>query len=198
MSLNIQDNGPEPDEDKREQEKAEAEQKKIETDFERLKNEVDHNKLTEEQIQILKAYLLDIEVIGIYNDDNTPLDKFDSDCHNVEGGIIKQHHRLSEDEIIFMINVSEHVKRPIDMLMFLGEYFKEVIYQTDRIHTNITKNTANSNREQHIFYLYHDIMNSLGTACKQYIEAPRQQLRISIALSRNPSFENKTQADLLA
>ena len=36
------------DDDKREQERAEAEQKKIETDFERLKNEVNHNKLTEE------------------------------------------------------------------------------------------------------------------------------------------------------
>ena len=33
-------------------------------------------------------------------------------------------------------------------------------------------------------------MNSLALACKKYIEAPRQQLRISIALARNPEFEN--------
>jgi hypothetical protein len=36
-----------------------------------------------------------------------------------------------------MINTSEQVKRPIDMLMFLGEYFKEVIDQTKKIHSNI-------------------------------------------------------------
>lgn len=29
-----------------------------------------------------------------------------------------------EEELIFLINLSEHVKRPKDMLMFLGEYFK--------------------------------------------------------------------------
>ena len=81
----------------------------------------------------MKAYLCDIEVIGFYDDQSTPLDYFDSECHSEEGGII-QTHRLSEDELIFMINVSEHVKRPVDMLMFLGEYFKEVIFQSERIH----------------------------------------------------------------
>jgi len=40
-------------------------------------------------------------------------------------------------------------------------------------------------------------MNSLGIACKQYIEAPRQQLRISIALARNPEFENDEQQNAL-
>lgn len=40
-------------------------------------------------------------------------------------------------------------------------------------------------------------MNSLGIACKKYIEAPRQQLRISIALARNPEFENQEQQNLL-
>ena len=34
---------------------------------------------------------------------------------------------LKEDDIILMINVAEHVKRPTDMLMFLGEYFKVVV-----------------------------------------------------------------------
>ena len=28
---------------------------------------------------------------------------------------------------MFMINSAEHINRPTDMLMFIGEYFKEVI-----------------------------------------------------------------------
>jgi len=44
---------------------------------------------------------------------------------------------------------------------------------------------------QEYYYITPEIMNSLGLACKKYIEAPRQQLRISIALARNPEFENK-------
>jgi hypothetical protein len=31
---------------------------------------------------------------------------------------------------MYMINVSEQVQRPKDMLMFLGEYFKAVIDRT--------------------------------------------------------------------
>ena len=79
------------------------------------------------------------------------------------------------------------------MLMFLGEYFKEVIYLTDSVENNIEKNAPNTRKEQDEYYITKDIINSLGTACKSYIEAPRQQLRISIALARNPSFENNIQ-----
>jgi len=32
-------------------------------------------------------------------------------------------------------------------------------------------------------------MNHLGTACKKIIEGPRQELRLSIALSRNVEFQ---------
>ena len=76
------------------------------------------------------------------------------------------------------------------MLMFIGEYFKEVIYQTDSINTNIEKAATNTNKEQSRFYLTHELMNSLGTACKGYVENILSQLRISIALVRNPAFEN--------
>ena len=89
-----------------------------------------------------------------------------------------------------MVNVSEQVKRPEDMLMFLGEYFKETIETTQSIAENIkdSDKKANAPKAQSNFYITYDIMNSLGTACKMFIEHPRQELRISIALARNPYF----------
>ena len=136
----------------------------------------------------LKTELVNIQVMGQYTEDNTPFDIFDSECHNLKGGIAHAGERLEdEDDIVFMINLAEHVQRPQDMLMFLGEYFKENIFHTERVSTNIKENKSGS-KEQTKFYFSPDILNSLGSACKMYIEAPRQQLRISIALSRSPAF----------
>ena len=92
---------------------------------------------------------------------------------------------------MFLVNTAEHINRPCDMLMFLGEYFKEVIVQTEKIANNIRKKSSTLSHQQEYYYITSEIMNSLGLACKKYIEAPRQQLRISIALARNPEFENK-------
>ena len=58
------------------------------------------------------------------------------------------------------------------MLMFLGEYFKVVIMKTEYI-LNSNKDMKNGPKHQEDFFLTHDIMNSLGTACKMYIERPR-------------------------
>ena len=87
-----------------------------------------------------------------------------------------------------MINVSEHVKRPEDMLMFLGEYFKVVILRTENVAENIKSDTGLQTQVD--FFLTYEILNQLGTACKMFIENPRQELRISIALSRSPSFKD--------
>ena len=76
-----------------------------------------------------------------------------------------------EDDIILMINVSEHVQRPEDMLMFLGEYFKVVILRTETIAENI-KN-ENGLQQQMDFFLTYEIINYLGTACKMFVENPR-------------------------
>ena len=95
-----------------------------------------------------------------------------------------------------MVNVSEQVKRPQDMLMFLGEYFKEVIYRTQKISDAIKEGDSkkgNSVKQQSDFYITYEIMNSLGTACKMFLENPRQELRISIALARNPYFQGEEQ-----
>eukprot|EP00356_Strombidium_inclinatum_P015164 CAMPEP_0170482330 /NCGR_PEP_ID=MMETSP0208-20121228/2393_1 /TAXON_ID=197538 /ORGANISM="Strombidium inclinatum, Strain S3" /LENGTH=402 /DNA_ID=CAMNT_0010755157 /DNA_START=112 /DNA_END=1317 /DNA_ORIENTATION=- len=128
-----------------------------------------------------------------YNDSETPLDIFDSECHDCPGGIIKSRDRLTEDDIIFMINVSEQCKRPGDMLMFLGEYFKEIIFRTEKINDAIQKDKQNVVKQQSDFYVTMDVLNYLGTASKMFIENPRQELRISIALARNPTFSDEGQ-----
>lgn len=43
-------------------------------------------------------------------------------------------------------------------------------------------------RELEKYFITFEILNQLGTACKKFIEKPRQELRISIALSRKPVF----------
>ena len=43
---------------------------------------------------------------------------------------------------------------------------------------------------QQDFLMNKDVMNSLAIACKKYIENSRQELRISIALARNPNFQD--------
>ena len=42
--------------------------------------------LTWEELDQIEKYILDIPCIGIYNDDNTPLDNFDSKCHDCKDG----------------------------------------------------------------------------------------------------------------
>lgn len=120
---------------------------------------------------------------------------FDTSCHKVGSGIATQDSKDmidEEEELIFMINLSEHVKRPKDMLMFLGEYFKKTVYETKYISkNNLEGESANkAKKKQDSFFITADIMNYLGTACKMYIEDLRQELRISIALWRNPTFHD--------
>ncbi len=108
---------------------------------------------------------------------DTPLDWFDEDCHTVEGGIgTKENKELidEEDELMFLINLSEHVKRPKDSLMFIGEYFKQAIRVNNIVYENI-KSEGGGNRIKHQdkFYITADIMNSLATAAKMYIENMR-------------------------
>jgi len=62
---------------------------------------------------------------------------------------------------MFMINTAEHINRPTDMLMLIGEYFKEVIIQTEKINNNIQKKKVNQTQKQDIFYITPEIMNSL-------------------------------------
>lgn len=94
--------------------------------------------------------------------------------------------------MIFLINLSEHVKRPEDMLMFLGEYFKQSVSETLYVNSNNSGNDASNRgkKKQDKFFVTTDIINYLGTASKMYIEDLRQELRVSIALFRNPTFHD--------
>lgn len=83
------------------------------------------------------------------------------------------------------------------MLMFLGEYFKALIHMTGKINDNLKDKKANGRQALDQFYLTNDILNQLGTACKLYIEKLRQELRISIALIRNPSFQQEETVESL-
>ena len=144
--------------------------------------------------QWLRDLIPNIQLIGQYGSENTPLDMFDSECHTKGTGIATQASREQideEDEIIFLINVAEHVKRPKDMFMFLGEYFKFNIIETTTIHNNnLNEAGRGGKRKQDNFFITSDILNYLGTASKLYIEQLRQELRISIALFRNPTFHD--------
>ena len=85
--------------------------------------------------------------------------------------------------------------------MFLGEYFKNHISLTRQIALNIDKKKdEGEEKEDEVdeglssitvleeFYLSHEVMNSLGIASKMLVDNLRQELRISIALSRSPKF----------
>lgn len=106
---------------------------------------------------------------------------------------------LTDEQILFMVNTAEQVGRPKDMLMFLGEYFKCLIDQTTKIEAIIQQNQQGyANKVQQDFFITHDVLNSLGSACKMYIDPPRQELRIAIALARNPLFKEDQEKTLHA
>lgn len=97
----------------------------------------DFIELTWEELDLVEKYILDIPCIGIYNDENTPLDNFDSKCHDCKDGYKSAAANMSDHEFMFLINTAEHINRPVDMLMLLGEYFKIVIIETNKVNDNI-------------------------------------------------------------
>ena len=44
---------------------------------------------------------------------------------------------MEDEQLLFLIHLSEKTKRPEDMLMFLGEYFKYNIKDCDEIFDNL-------------------------------------------------------------
>ena len=122
----------------------------------------------------MKHYLTNVQTVWKYGEKDTPLDLFDSDHH--ENFISKSigNKELSEEDLTFMISVSEHVDRPDDMLMFLGEYFKQHIIKTDKIYKGLTNTDSYKGpKELDSYFITAEILNSLATACKKFIEKPR-------------------------
>lgn len=141
----------------------------------------------------LKEVIPAISMIGNYSgytedrmmDSDTPFDQFDSLCHQVGQGIatpINKYLCDDEEELMLLIATSKHVGKPRDMLMFLGEYFKKSVEETLKAHKN--------EEDQGRFYISKDIISYLGAACQMYIDKLRQELRISIALYRQPTFND--------
>ena len=136
------------------------------------------------------AELPNIAIIQSYGEDNTPFDDFDNECHE-KSGVADAKLDMSDEAIMFMVNTAEQVQRPEDMLMFLGEYFKMLIKRTNDISKNISNERGEVGKNhQTDYFLTYEVLSSLGTACKMYIDPPRQELRIAIALARNPLFED--------
>lgn len=153
--------------------------------------------------------MTELQEIGEYREDDTPFDWYDSPCH-LRNDKEKEWFNKPTPEIfledpdrfMFFVNLSEQAKRPKDMFMFLGEYFKNHISLTRQIAQNIDKKKEDAGEEKEEvdeglssittldqFYLTHEVMNSLGIASKMLVDNLRQELRISIALSRSPKFQ---------
>ena len=45
--------------------------------------------------------------MGDYGNDTTPLDHYDSECHDGDNGINKKLKSMNDEDLIFMINLSE-------------------------------------------------------------------------------------------
>lgn len=65
---------------------------------------------------------------------------------------------MSEDDILFLINVSEHVGNEQDVLMFLGEFFKKHLEETETVYNNAAK-AGSSKKEVAEFFITSSIMN---------------------------------------
>ena len=86
-----------------------------------------HHMDKDQKYELLKKFLCNIQTIGSYDSNSTPFELFDQPCHDEFLGKKTGNGWESEEDLIFMINCAEHVNKPDDMLMFLGEYFKEHI-----------------------------------------------------------------------
>lgn len=113
-----------------------------------------------------------------------------SECHK-KGGLvehIKYFENLEverdslEETLMFLINVANYSHRHEDVLMLIGDYFKQMLKEVKEVRKK------NNKKVQTEYFMNDEILRWLGTACKNYIENSRQELRISIALSRNPKF----------
>lgn len=81
----------------------------------------------------LHETLPNLFTVGEYSDVDTPFELFDSEFHARE---IKDEEtgkkvpiKYTDSHLIFLIKTAEFCKRPIDMLMYLGEYFKGMIQE---------------------------------------------------------------------
>ena len=85
-----------------------------------------------------------------------------------EGKINEKINQIDEDTLMFCITLAEYADRPADMLMFLGEYFKEMIHRTQQVKENIENQHHKDKSEKYAnkktmvqtdFFMTYDIVN---------------------------------------
>jgi hypothetical protein len=74
-----------------------------------------------------------------------------------------------DEKVLFFIKASEQINRPADTLTYLGLYFTWMIKKIDGLKTN--KSKASTGQTE--FFMTQDVLNHLGTACKNYVDGSR-------------------------
>ena len=94
---------------------------------------------------------------------------------------------MTEEEFVFLIAMAQSTRRPKDMLLFLGRYFWNHLVAINKV-TQENKKAKKGEAATEIsnFYFTPQIFNFMANANKEITDNARQELRISIALTRNP------------
>ena len=106
---------------------------------------------------------------------------------------------MTEEEFVFLIAMAQSTRRPKDMLLFLGRYFWNHLVAINKV-TQENKKAKKGEAATEIsnFYFTPQIFNFMANANKEITDNARQELRISIALTRNPQLVQLPQIDDLA
>ena len=101
---------------------------------------------------------------------------------------------MTEEEFVFLIAMAQSTQRPKDMLLFLGRYFWNhlgaifKVAQEDKKQKPGAVRLLGARNEISNFYFTPQIFNFMANANKLVTDNARQELRISIALTRNPQL----------
>lgn len=94
---------------------------------------------------------------------------------------------MDETEYMFLIAMAQNTNRPLEVLMFLGEYFKRHLKESFKVTlAKQDEESKDENMELNDFFITADAMNFLAIGNKMFTDTSRQELRISIAVSRCP------------
>ena len=93
---------------------------------------------------------------------------------------------MVDSEYMFLIAMAQNTNRPLEVLMFLGEYFKRHLKESFKVTNSIDDPDSKGGEELNEFFITAEAMNFLAIGNKMFTDNARQELRISIAVSRCP------------
>ena len=82
--------------------------------------------------------------------------------------------------------MAQRSDRPLEVLMFLGEYFKRHLKESFKVIKANSDAESKGDEELQDFFITADALNFLAIGNKMFTDNSRQELRISIAVSRCP------------